>query len=287
MSTRTGTLRALTRPAALLSHAIVLAVVGLLITLGQWQVERLDQVRTVNTLLERRAAAAPVDLAGLIEDGTVDADTAEFRRVSVTGTFRPAEEVLQRNRIQRGLQGLDVLTPLDLGDGLTLLVRRGWVPTTMSTPPVHDAPPPSGLVTLTGILERSVDQPPFGARDADDGILERVFHPDTQRLDRQMTGTLLPVVLRMDALAGATAVSLPAAPDTPALDEGSHLSYAVQWHLFALLALGAYGFWWRVRIQRMRTPSGSAESGPADTDGAHGDPGGPDDGGSSTLVGLR
>ena len=276
MSARAGTLRAFTRPAALLSHAIVLSVVALLVTLGQWQIERLDQVRAINSLLERRAAAAPVELDALIEDGAIDVDVAEFRRVSVTGTFRPAEEVLQRNRIQRGLQGLDVLTPFDLGDGMTLLVRRGWVPLTMSIPPVHDAPPPSGRVTLTGVLERSVDQPSFGARDADDGILSRVFHPDTQRLDRQMTGKLLPVVLRMDALPGATAVTLPAAPETAALDEGSHLSYAVQWHLFAVLALGAYAFWWRVRLQRMRSASSAADTRI-----------GSDDGGPPAVVGLR
>ncbi len=245
-------MRALTRPAALLSHLIVFSVVAGLFSLGQWQFERLGQVRTNNALLEQRAAAEPVDLLALVEDGAIDAEVAEFRRVSVTGTFRPDEEVLQRNRIQRGLQGLDVLTPLDLGDGLTVLVRRGWVPTTMSTPPVNDAPPPAGVVTVTGVLERSVDQPAFGARDSVDGVLERVFHPDTERLDRQMTGTLLAVVLRMDALPGATTVTLPAAPETAALDEGSHLSYAVQWHLFALLALGAYGFWWRLRLQRMR-----------------------------------
>lgn len=252
-SPRTDAVRALTRPAALFSHVIVFGVVGMLVTLGQWQMERLEQVRSNNALLEQRAAAEPVDLSALLDGRDVDAAAAEFRRVSVTGTFRPDEEVLQRNRIQRGLQGLDVLTPLDLGDGLTVLVRRGWVPTTMSTPPVHDAPPPDGVVTITGVLERSVEQPSFGARDADDGVLQRVFHPDTERLDRQMSGTLLPVVLRMDALPGATAVTLPAAPETAALDEGSHLSYAVQWHLFALLALGAYGFWWRVRLQRMRT----------------------------------
>jgi len=254
VSARTGALRALTRPAALLSHALVLGVVVVLVTLGQWQLERLDQVRTTNALLAERAVADPVELLTLVENGTVDEESAAFLRVIVTGTFRPEEEVLQRNRVQRGLQGLDVLTPLELGGGLTVLVRRGWVPTTMSTPPVQDAPPPAGIVTVSGILERSVAQPSFGARDADDGLLARVFHPDTQRLDRQMSGTLLPVVLRMDPLPGATNVSLPAAPESPALDEGSHLSYAVQWHLFALLALGAYGFWWRARLRRDPDP---------------------------------
>jgi len=243
-------LRTLTRPRALLGHALVLAVVAVLVSFGQWQLERLDQVRTVNARLEQRASSAPIALPALIAEVGTDPAALEFRRVSVTGVFRPDEEVLQRNRVQRGLQGLDVLTPLDLGDGTTLLVRRGWVPTTMDTPPVADAAPPAGTVTITGILERSVDQPSFGARDADTGVLQRVFHPDTSRLDRKMSGSLLPVVLRMDALPGATATTLPTAPEPPGLDEGSHLSYAAQWHLFALLALGAYAFWLRTKLRR-------------------------------------
>ena len=250
MSAAGSPVRALTRPRALLWHALVIVVVGVLIGFGQWQLDRLGQVRTVNERLAQRVAAEPVDVRELVDDVGLDPAALEFRRVSVTGVFRPDEEVVQRNRLQRGLQGFDVLTPLDLGDGVTLLVRRGWVPTTMDTPPVVQAPPPPGTVTITGILERSVDQPTFGARDPEDGVLARVFHPDTARLDRQMSGALLPVVLRMDALPGSTATTLPAAPEPPGLDEGSHLSYAAQWHLFAVLAVGAYVFWWRSRLRR-------------------------------------
>lgn len=244
---------ALLRPRALVSHAIVLGVVAVLVALGQWQIARLGEVRTINRLLAERLAAAPADLADLLAAG-VPADELEFRRVEVTGTFRPDEEVLQRNRVNGGLTGLDVLTPLDLGDGRTLLVRRGWVPPDLDEPPVAAAPPPSGRVRVAGVLEATVDQPTFGARDPDDGVLARVFHPDTARLDRQMTGDLLPVVLRLTAPVPATADALPRPPDAPDLDEGSHLSYAVQWHLFAVLALAAYAAWWWRRLRPVAGP---------------------------------
>ena len=244
------TLRALLRPMALLSHLVVLTVVGVLVGLGQWQFERLGQVRSSNELLAARSQATPIDLNAEAFRVGRDASTFEFRRVMATGVFVPAEEVLQRNRVQRGFQGLDVLTPFALDDGTTVLVRRGWVPATMDTPPVTDAPPPNGVVRIEGVLEATVAQPSFGARDPDEGVLLRVFHPDTARLDRQMSGDLLPFILRMDPLPGTDATMLPVPPEAPGLDAGSHLSYAVQWNVFALLALVAYALWWRRRLTR-------------------------------------
>ena len=240
-------MRTLLRPRALVSHALVLGVVAVLVALGQWQVGRLAEVRTVNARLEARLLAPPTDLQDLLAAGTPVSEL-EFRRVEVTGVFRPEEEVLQRNRVDAdGLTGLDVLTPLDLGDGRTLLVRRGWVPPELDEPPVAAAPPPTGAVRVAGLLEATVPQPTFGARDPDGGVLARVFHPDTARLDRQMTGDLLPVVLRL-ATPVPAADGLPRPAGAPTLDEGSHLSYAVQWHLFAVLALAAYAAWWWRRL---------------------------------------
>jgi surfeit locus 1 family protein len=236
-------------PTALGMHAIVLLVVAVLVSLGQWQVGRLQEARSSNALLAERMQAAPVDLVAVARSGPLDIDALEFRRVTATGTFLANEEVLQRNRIDRGRSGFDVLTPFDLGDGTTVLVRRGWVPSALDTPPVEEARPSEGLVTITGLVERSVPQPAFGARDPEDGVLLRVFHPDTSRLDRQMSGSLLPMVLRLDAETDDRAMTLPAAPSPPTLDQGSHLSYAVQWHLFAVLALVAYAAWWRPRLR--------------------------------------
>lgn len=250
----------LLRGRALASHAVVLAVVAVLVGLGQWQVARLAEVRDVNVRLGQRLALPVADLTLLLPDagdaGAVDAGALEHRRVTVTGTFLPAEEVLQRNRLHGGMTGFDVLTPLDLGDGRTLLVRRGWVPRDRSEPPVIDAPPPVGTVTVTGVLEASVAQPSFGARDPAEGRLRRVFHPDTARLDGQTTGALLPLVLRLESPVPADPLGLPRPPGPATLDEGSHLSYAVQWHAFAVLALGAYAAWWWRRLRPARTTTG-------------------------------
>lgn len=244
----------LLRPAAIVSHLLVLTVIVTCVALGQWQLDRLHTVRDQNARAAERMAQEPVDLAALADPANiaaVDDAALEFRRVEVTGEFRPDEEVLQRNRQHRNQTGFHVLTPLELTDGGVVLVRRGWVPASLDQPPVAEAAPPGGVVTVVGVLERPVPQPSFGPQDPDQGRLDRVFHTDTTRLARQVDGELFPMVLRVDTeLDNPSEDQLPFPAGPPELDEGSHLSYTVQWHIFAALALVTYVAWWWVRLSK-------------------------------------
>jgi surfeit locus 1 family protein len=239
----------LLRPRALLTHLLVLAVATTCVALGLWQLDRLAELRASNALAAARMEEPPADLAALADpsaDQVVDEVALEFRRVAVRGTYRPDEEVLQRGQQHpfSGQAGFHVLTPLELADGGVVLVRRGWVPSTLSDPPVAQAAPPAGEVVVEGVLERPVPQPGFGPQDPPDGRLERVFHTDTSRLDPQVDGPLFPMVLRIDAEPPTASVSeLPVTVGPPVLDERNHFSYAMQWFAFATLALVTYGAW--------------------------------------------
>ncbi len=241
-------LRDLLRPKAILTHLLVLTVAVVCVQLGNWQFARLADVRANNDRLAERLEEPPADLAQLAgsDDAEVDPETLEFRTVEVTGVYQPDAEVLQRNRNHQGRQGFHLLTPLELTDGGVVLVRRGWVPAERSEPPVPDALPPEGSVTVTGVLERPVPQPSFGPQDPDDGVLERVFHTDTDRLDQQIDGELFPMVLRLenqDPPLPDLPGELPIAVGRPELDEANHLSYGLQWYSFAALAVIIYGAW--------------------------------------------
>jgi surfeit locus 1 family protein len=251
-----GTLRTMLRELFSLrliaSHLLVLAVAAGCVTAGLWQWERLQQVREHNALTEERMAAEPVQLEEIV--GTdPDTEALEYRRVTATGTFRADEEVVQRNQSYQGNQGLYVLTPLELDDGTPVLVQRGWVPSGFDDPPLAQAPPPAGRVEVTGLLEPSVDQPGFGAQDPEEGTLQRVFHADTTRLDRQVEGELFPMVLRLQEPAPADG-ELPLPVGDPELDEANHFSYAMQWYSFALLALVTYGAWLVRRLRHRDEP---------------------------------
>lgn len=259
-------MRTLLRPAALLSHVLVLAVVAVLVTLGQWQVQRLDERRDQNALLAERIAAPALSVEDLAGDPDLDEAALEYRRVTVTGTYLPEEELLLEGRERRGQSGRDSFLPLALDDGTSVLVRRGWVPRELGPPPLEDAAPPPGEVTVEGYLERSVPEPGFGPSNPPEGELAILQVPDVARIAPQLPGDTFPMIVRLTAqdpppvaspdVAARGLEPLPAVYEQVPFDEGSHLSYAVQWYSFALLALIAYVAYW---IKRLRGPDEPTE----------------------------
>jgi surfeit locus 1 family protein len=270
-------MRTLLRPSAVLSHVLVLAVVAGLVSLGLWQFQRLDERREQNARLEERLAAQPVDVAELAAGGQVDDAALEYRRVEVRGTYLADEELLLEGRELRGQSGRDSFVPLELDDGTLVLVRRGWVPRDLGPPPLAEAAPPEGEVTVTGYLERSVPQPGFGPRNPEEGELEILQIPDVERVARQLPGPTFPMIVRLtaqdpppsDAAATTRGLdTLPAIHPEQPFEEGSHLSYGIQWFSFALLALIAYVAYWFKRLRGdepvgPRDPAGSPPHGGA------------------------
>jgi surfeit locus 1 family protein len=242
-------MRVLLSPRWLVGHVIVLVAAVVMVSLGSWQLSRLDEVRSINTAVAERFDRAPVPFSEIAGTDPATAGELEFRQVTVTGTYLPDEEVLHRNRDHQGQGGFHVITPLVTAAGPTVLVRRGWVPYAMDTPPVTEAAPPGGEVTVTGWLEASTPQPSFGATDPAEGRLERVFNTDVERLDDQVTGEVFPMLVQLQDQTPGQPGDLPIATDPPDLDEGNHLSYALQWFSFAAIAVIGYAFFLRRRLQ--------------------------------------
>lgn len=253
------TRRILLAPRMLLLHVLVLAVVLGLAWLGTWQLSRHAEAQERVAGQEERLAATPVPVGELL-DGLTTADgdelaALEFRSVTARGTWRPADEVLQRGRAHRGGAGYEVLTPLDLDDGSTVLVRRGSVPLDNDlVPPVPDARPAAGPVTVQGTVERSIPQPTGGVaqRDPDEGELDVIFNADLDRLGPQLVDdvdTLLPMVLRLEVVTPDGPDELPDPVDPPVPDLGPHLNYAIQWFSFTAIAIGMYALWLYRRVR--------------------------------------
>lgn len=246
-------IRRLLQPRWLVAHAIILAVLVTFPQLGLWQLDRYSEEQDRQERLTERLEQDPVAL-----DAALTVDDPEFTPVTVSGKYVADETVHHRNRAYEGRNGFDVLTPLDLGDGRLVLVRRGWVPptTTTGTEP-RPAPPPEGTVTVTGWLERSGEQPGFGPTDPDEGDLDIVFNADVARLDQQIDGDLVPMLLHLSTQDPPQPKELPLPQPAPEFDARSNLSYAVQWFAFTAIAAIGYGIvLWR-RVRGMDDPEGA------------------------------
>jgi surfeit locus 1 family protein len=199
------------------------AVAAVCVRLGFWQLDRLHGRQQVNRMLAARETAPPVDLA------TADPDDVAYAHVTATGTYDPTREVILSGRSQDGAAGNHVLTPLVLSNGDAVLVDRGWIPLDVSKPPVTGAAAaPGGTVRVGGLAlpPDATTSPPIPAP------------PIATRIDLGMDGLpyrLAPVYLLLASQDPAQAAPVPATG--PTLDDGPHLSYAIQWFAFATIAI--------------------------------------------------
>ncbi|HEX7131923.1 MAG TPA: SURF1 family protein, partial [Iamia sp.] len=203
----------------------------------------LDEVQARNAQLAERLAEAPVDVAELVGAGDADGAAVEDRRVTATGTYRPDEVVLIRGRSLDDAPGSWVVVPLDLGEGRVVAVNRGWIRNDgrFQEVPAEYRTVPEGEVTVEGLLHSSQERGTFGPTDPPDGELRSLARVDLDRLDQQVEGDLLPVWVQLTVAEAGAPEPSPQLLDPPVVnDEGPHLSYAVQWAIFTIIALVGY-----------------------------------------------
>src|SRR5262245_43614318 len=210
----------------------------LMVNLGFWQLRRLDEKRPRNDEIRDRSSEQVVNVRDLVQpDDPVSVGTdLRFRAVQASGTYLPDEQFLLRSRDFEGTPGFWVYTPLDLGDGSVVAIDRGWIPAQVETDGSDvDFPTPTGPVTVRGLVEQSFPD----ARPAGDHQTT-VAHADMEWFDDQTDADALPVAIQLQEQEPAPTGDLPVVLPPPELDEGPHLSYAIQWFLFTLVALIGY-----------------------------------------------
>ncbi|WP_426572463.1 SURF1 family protein [Aquihabitans sp. McL0605] len=268
------------RPKWILSHIFVLSLVVIMINLGIWQLHRLQEKRDRNARVTARSeepVAQAGDLAAPGQYGKVGG--LEFRRATATGTYLGDQQVLVRGRSNDSAPGSWVLTPLRLSDGTALVVNRGWI----SNSGEYDAVPkrfaaPTGEVTVTGLVRETETRGSFGSVDPKTGTLTDLARADVARLDQQVDEDLLPYVLQLQVQKPAIRAADPEPVPAPALDEGPHLSYALQWFSFSLMTLIIYPLILRRRAREIEREERNAALDAAAADEAEPDGGDPEDG---------
>ena len=227
--------------------ALALVFAAICVALSQWQVARLHETRSANELVDRNYHSAPRGIASALPSLTSYSPQQRWMQVKLTGSYLAEAQMLVRNRPLNGQPGFEVLDPLLLSDGKVFIVDRGYLPIgNTQDRPDRIPSPPSGTVTV--IVRLQAGEPTLAGRSDTPGELATIHLPDVARL------------LKMPTYTGAYGLMVSESPPTdtrpiakpqPQLDEGLHISYAIQWVIFGIMAF--FGLWYAIRQEyRMR-----------------------------------
>lgn len=225
----------------LLALAVLVAIGCVL--LSRWQWHRRDQRIAYNAPIIANYDRDPLPLDSVVRADAPVPDSSTWTPVQLTGSYLPQATTLVRNRPLSGQAGFEVLVPFRAGSEV-YVVNRGWVATGSDGGSPDAVPaPPTGSVTITARL-RTPERP--DRRDPPVGQVYRIVpgqaaadlaarsaggFASTQVEDRFYIG------LAAETPAPTTALQpLP----RPEVDEGPHLSYAIQWVIFAVGALAGF-----------------------------------------------
>jgi len=214
--------------------------------LSHWQFERNEQRAETLALVEANYDAPPVPVEEILDRGYQPGD--EWRPVTLTGRYLAADQLLVRNRAQGGTSAFEVLVPFRLADGRIVAIDRGWVPPGENAVPDAVPAPPAGDVTVTARL-RPGEPLPSSGRSAPEGQLPTLHLPSVATRTGPTTVTDAYGLMVSEDPAPAERPS-PLTPPTE--DPGPHLSYAIQWILFAIMGFVFIAYMIRTEIRARR-----------------------------------
>lgn len=227
---------------------LVLAGVGVLISLGNWQLDRLAQRRAANDRLREQLAAEPVNL----NDPALDVETLATmadRAAAVKGEFDFSQQLWLKLQNYGGQAGGHLVAPLHIaGREEAVLVDRGWLPYADVDPARWGQYDEPGQVTVTGVIQPSDASERATAPEGDS---REWFRLDVEAIGERLPYDVLPVYLLQTDPDGGS----PPLREQPEVDlsEGPHLSYAIQWFAFALMLGVGYFFYVRREQKREKT----------------------------------
>jgi cytochrome oxidase assembly protein ShyY1 len=225
--------RFLLKPKWLALHVVLLALVGTMCSLANWQWNRHIDRKAFNETLIQRFTEPPQPLLELLQQYPMRED-AQWRLATISGTYLEQLSINVVNVSQDGRAGYDPVSPLQLDDGRIVLVNRGFVPLDAPQPPA-----PSGEVEVTGRVRVSAERRTGAVSDPATGVLKEAQRIDIERLAQQLPSPVIDVYLEaIQSKPSDSEMLSNIAP--PRFGNGSHLGYVGQWLLFSLCAIGGW-----------------------------------------------
>ncbi len=214
------------------------------VLLSQWQFSRRAEAVAKINLISENFDQTAVPLDELVLEGKFDA-ALEWRPVQLEGHFLPEDAVLVRNRPLNGQAGFLQVIPFELASGDIVAVETGWLPTGNKQDSPDLVPLPSA--EKVSIVARLRPAEPTLGRDAPAGQIATINVESLIEKVQLKQNTFKDFYVR--AAESYSGNPLPKVLAKPELTEGNHLSYALQWILFAIMAFVA--LWWAIRQERL------------------------------------
>ncbi len=211
-----------------------------LLSLGFWQLSRLDWKLALIAQVEARLHESPVEFPKDWSGLTRERD--EYRRVVLRGTFEHENELYlyavlaepAPGKAGFGGQGFFVVTPFVMADQRVILVNRGFVPLGRKSPATRQEGQVTGVQEITGLIRFSEVPSLFTPAD---NLQRREFY--SRNVEAMMkAANLSGADFMIEQEATAIAGGLPQGGVTRVTFSNKHFEYALTWFGLALTLIG-------------------------------------------------
>lgn len=228
---------------------LMVALIAALVSLGVWQIERLSWKEALIARVDQRVHAEPVAAPARADWEKINRATDEYRHVTAKGTLDNSKETLIYASTTLG-PGYWVITPLNLDDGTSILINRGFVPTEKRDPATRSEGQVSTPVTITGLLR--ITEPKGTLIKSNDPANERWYSRDVAAIAEQRNvANVAPFFIDADVTQNPG--GLPVGGLTQIAFPNNHLVYAITWFVLAIMATGLLVFVLRSELRARRS----------------------------------
>lgn len=218
----------------------------LLLGLGSWQMQRAEEKRELQSLIDLGQAQLPTSLRSVQAEPSM-----HWRPVRLQGSFDAERVWLLDNRTRGGQAGVEVLQLFSDQSGQELVVNRGWVawPDRSSLPTIST--PAGPLVLDAEIVPPAGTAFTLGEAQTQAGWPKLIVALDVQSMSIEAGVDLPPWTARLrTGSSQALRLEWPPLPTSAS----RHIGYAVQWFALAAALLILY-IWAGFRPDRDREPT--------------------------------
>lgn len=220
--------------------ALTVAFAVACVALGQWQFARRIEAQTAIALLNANYDKEPETVENVLNSPTTDDPALKWTPIELTGKYLDCCVFYVRNRVSGGAIGFEQVVPFRSDSGAVVVINRGWTAANGDySAPIDPPAVPSGSLTIVARLmpsEKTID-----GRSAPNGQFATINVPTilgegSDAIDVPYLGWYA----RIDSESIPSELGRPW--ERPVLDEGPHLSYALQWYVFAIMGFVGYGW---------------------------------------------